>query len=74
MAATDPTAEDVSGLSYEAARAELVEIVARLEGGQVGLEDSMSLWKRGEALAQHCEQWLQKAEATIRAAGQTAAE
>lgn len=69
MAATDPTTpDDVSGLSYEAARAELVDIVARLEGGQVGLEDSMTLWRRGEALAQHCEQWLQKAEATIRSA------
>lgn len=74
MAATDPSTDDVSGLSYEAARAELVDLVARLEGGQVGLEDSMTLWKRGESLAQHCEQWLQKAEATIRAGGQTATE
>jgi exodeoxyribonuclease VII small subunit len=73
MAATDPTpADDVSGLSYEAARAELVDIVARLEGGQVGLEDSMALWKRGEALAQHCEGWLQRAESTIREGGPTA--
>ena len=75
MATTDssPT-DDVSGLSYEAARAELVDIVARLEGGQVGLEDSMALWRRGEALAQHCEGWLQKAESTIREGGPTAPE
>lgn len=72
MAATDPTkTDDVPGLSYEAARSELVDIVARLEGGQVGLEDSMTLWQRGERLAQHCEQWLQTAEATIRATGST---
>ena len=52
-------------MSYEAARDELVDIVARLENGQVGLEDSMGLWQRGEALAAHCAQWLDDAEAKL---------
>ena len=64
-----PSAEgvnaDVADLSYEAARDELVDIVARLENGQVGLEDSMGLWQRGEALAAHCAQWLDQAEARL---------
>lgn len=57
--------EDVRELSYEDARDELIGIVAQLEGGQVGLEDSMRLWRRGEALAAHCSTWLDEAEATL---------
>ena len=56
---------DVAQLSYEAARDELVDIVSRLENGQVGLEDSMGLWQRGEALAAHCARWLDDAEARL---------
>lgn len=56
---------DVADLGYEEARQELVELVARLEGGQAGLEESMQLWERGEALAAHCESWLDKAEASL---------
>lgn len=56
---------DVAEMSYEAARDELVDIVARLENGQVGLEDSMGLWARGEALAAHCATWLDAAEAKL---------
>lgn len=56
---------DVADLGYEQARQELVELVARLEGGQAGLEESMRLWERGEALAAHCEAWLARAEASL---------
>ncbi len=56
---------DVAELSYEAARDELITIVAQLEGGQVGLEESMRLWKRGEVLAAHCSTWLDGAEAAL---------
>ena len=54
-------------MSYEQARDELVDIVARLENGQAGLEESMDLWQRGEALAAHCATWLDHAEARISA-------
>src|SRR5690625_7533351 len=40
--------EDIASLSYEAARDQLVEVVRRLESGQGGLEESISLWERGE--------------------------
>jgi exodeoxyribonuclease VII small subunit len=58
---------DVAAMTYEQARDELVGLVARLENGQVGLEESMSLWQRGEVLATHCSQWLDRAEARISA-------
>ena len=53
----------VADLSYEQARDELIGVVAQLEGGQLGLEESMRLWQRGEALAAHCSTWLDGAEA-----------
>ena len=63
----DATNSDVAAMSYEQARDELVDIVARLENGQAGLEESMDLWQRGEALAAHCATWLDHAEARITA-------
>jgi exodeoxyribonuclease VII small subunit len=67
---TDSTVEtdtnaDVAALSYEEARDELIGVVAQLEGGQLGLEESMRLWQRGEALAAHCSTWLDGAEAAL---------
>lgn len=52
---------DVSELSYEDAREQLVKVVSQLEAGGVSLEQSLALWERGEALADHCEQWLEGA-------------
>ncbi len=61
----EPEFPDVADLSYEAARDELISIVAQLEGGQLGLEESMRLWRRGEALAAHCAGWLDDAESAL---------
>jgi exodeoxyribonuclease VII small subunit len=47
--------------SYEAARAELRDIVAKLEAGGQSLEDSLALWERGEQLADICQHWLDDA-------------
>ena len=59
---TAPTAAQldakVANLSYEEARAKLVEIVSRLEQGNIPLEESITLWELGEALARRCESWL----------------
>lgn len=66
---TDATTfPDIAALRYEDAREELVSIVARLEAGQAPLEDSMHLWRRGEALAAHCARWLDGAQAEIESA------
>lgn len=61
---TDPE-PDIAALPYEQARDELVSIVARLESGQVPLEESMTLWQRGEALAAHCSRYLDGAQAQL---------
>ncbi len=59
---------DLSELSYEQARDELVQVVARLEQGGTTLEESLALWERGEALAGRCEEWLVGAKARLDAA------
>jgi exodeoxyribonuclease VII small subunit len=59
-------------LGYEQARDELVEVVRRLEAGGVGLEESLVVWERGEALAAICEQWLAGARARLDAVRQQA--
>ena len=56
---------DPQSLGYEAARDELVRIVQTLEGGQAPLEDTLSLWERGEALAARCSQILDGAQARL---------
>ncbi|MBU6213789.1 MAG: exodeoxyribonuclease VII small subunit [Actinomycetales bacterium] len=48
----------MADLSYEEARAELVDIVKRLESGTATLEESLRLWERGEELAGICQAWL----------------
>lgn len=59
-------------LSYEAARAELEDVVRRLEAGGVPLEESLSLWERGEHLAELCQQWLDGARNRLAASSPTA--
>ena len=59
---------DVSTLSYEQARDELVRVVNELEQGSSTLEQSLALWERGEALAKRCEEWLLGAKARLDAA------
>jgi exodeoxyribonuclease VII small subunit len=46
-------------LSYEAARDELIAIVSKLEAGGLGLEESLKLWERGEAVAAICQERLE---------------
>ncbi|MCZ7931897.1 exodeoxyribonuclease VII small subunit [Agrobacterium leguminum] len=56
---------DVSGYSFEKAVAELESIVARLERGDVALDESIAIYERGEALKKHCEALLNAAEKRI---------
>jgi exodeoxyribonuclease VII small subunit len=65
---------DVSDLSYEQARDELIQVVTELEQGSSTLEQSLALWERGEALATRCEEWLIGAKARLDAARATIAE
>ena len=64
--------QDISGLSFEDALAELERIVKGLEGGQQKLEDAISAYERGAQLRQHCEAKLAEAEARVQAIVQRA--
>ncbi len=64
--------QDISGLSFEDALAELERIVKGLEGGQQKLEDAITAYERGALLRQHCEAKLAEAEARVQAIVQRA--
>jgi exodeoxyribonuclease VII small subunit len=66
--AAGPDAPDLSALSYEQARDDLIAVVARLEAGGATLEESLALWERGEALAARCQEWLDGARRRLAAA------
>jgi exodeoxyribonuclease VII small subunit len=55
-------------LSYEQARDELIAIVTKLESGGLGLEESLTLWERGEKVAAICQEWLDGARKRLDAA------
>ena len=57
--------EDVAEMSYEQARGQLEAVVARLEAGDLPLEELMTLWERGEVLARACEDKLAGAAARL---------
>ncbi len=56
--AGDPT-------TFEQALAQLDEIVARLEAGDVGLEEAVRLFERGQALLAICRERLARAQQRI---------
>lgn len=57
--------EDVSTLSFEDALKQLESIVARLESGDASLDESITLYTRGDALRAQCEARLKDAQTRI---------
>jgi exodeoxyribonuclease VII small subunit len=55
-------------LTYEQARDELAGVVRSLEAGGLTLEESLSLWERGERLASRCQALLDAAQERLEAA------
>lgn len=55
----------VSDMSFEEAMAELERVVAELEGGRAPLDQSITLYERGEALRAHCDKRLKDAELKV---------
>jgi len=51
--------------SFEDALAELERLLAEIEGGEIGLEESLLKYERGNFLIQHCRQVLGAAEKQI---------
>jgi exodeoxyribonuclease VII small subunit len=60
--------------SYEQARDELAQVVARLEAGGLSLDESLELWERGEHLAVVCTRFLDGARQRVEDALQRSAE
>ena len=56
---------DVQQMTFEAALAELKQIVERLEKGEGKLDEAIQAYERGAHLKRHCEQKLKEAEAKI---------
>ncbi|MGS0685757.1 exodeoxyribonuclease VII small subunit [Nakamurella sp. GG22] len=54
--------------SYEQARDELASVVAQLESGGLSLDESLTLWERGEHLAGVCTRFLEEARERVEAA------
>lgn len=53
------------GLKFEAALAELEQIVQAMEGGRLPLDESIAAYRRGSELLKHCQQQLGDAERKI---------
>ena len=51
--------------TFEEALQELEQILSEIEGGELGLEDSLGKYERGNFLIQHCRTVLNSAEKQI---------
>ncbi len=60
---TDPT--PIDQLTYEQAFTELEAIVTALESDQRSLEEALSLFERGQALASYCASLLDQADLKV---------
>lgn len=58
-------ADPIDQLSFEAALAELEQIVRSLELGTAPLDTSIELYQRGDRLKRHCEARLRSAQERI---------
>jgi len=52
-------------VTFEEAERELAEIVARLEQGNVPLDEAVTLWERGEELYRVCRERLDAAQGKV---------
>ena len=60
------TTTDSTPAGFEQALAELETIVARMESGELTLEQSLSAYKRGAALLQYCQLALKDAQQQVK--------
>lgn len=58
--------------TFERLRAELEQIVGKLERGDVAVDEAIALWQRGEALHRRCAALLDAAEGRIEELSQDA--
>ena len=65
LAAMETTTADIAALSFEDALRALEDVVRKLESGEVPLDETITLYERGEALRTHCQARLDAAQARI---------
>ena len=65
VAKKKPNAEEHPALTFEESLGELEQIVARLEGGKLGLSDALAAYETGVQRLSGCYQILQHAERRI---------
>ena len=61
----DGVPPDITAMNFEDALAELEQIVRRLEGGQVKLDEAIMSYERGAQLKRHCERKLNEAQQRV---------
>jgi exodeoxyribonuclease VII small subunit len=61
----DERSEVISELGFEAALARLEGVVARLEAGELPLDQALAAFEEGVALTRHCAEQLARAERRI---------
>ena len=59
------TEKPIEQMTFEEALAELEGVVARLERGDVALDESIALYERGAALRKRCQDKLAEAEEKV---------
>ncbi|MCC8372632.1 MULTISPECIES: exodeoxyribonuclease VII small subunit [Photorhabdus] len=62
---TNSTPETAAAMTFESSLKELEQIVARLESGELALEEALSEFERGIQLARRGQQTLQQAEQRV---------
>lgn len=63
---TSAPVETPSVADFEHSLDELEQLVARMEGGEMSLDESLSAFERGIGLYRHCQQALDQAELRVR--------
>jgi exodeoxyribonuclease VII small subunit len=60
------SAKTPPAVDFEHSLDELEQLVGRMEGGELSLEESLASFERGIGLFRHCQQSLQQAELRVR--------
>lgn len=66
MAKTASTAKTPPAADFEHSLDELEQLVAKMEGGEISLDESLASFERGIGLYRHCQQSLEQAELRVR--------
>jgi exodeoxyribonuclease VII small subunit len=57
--------KNIEDLTFESAFKELEETLAKLEDGDLSLEESLALFERGQRLSAYCSKLLEQAELKV---------